>query len=113
MAGHKFTGKWHIVKMSEWDKKYIDMEVQAHITIEKGGDGNFQFGLVSGSIDGDIIKRDGIDVFDFTFEGTDEHEPVSGDGWMKILPNGKAEGEFRFHQGDDSKFWAEKSGGKK
>ena len=108
MAGHKFTGKWQIVEMSEWDKKYINMEVKAFIEIGLQLDGNFQFGLVSGSIDGGIIKRDGIDVFDFTFEGTDENEEVSGDGWMKILDDGTAEGYFRFHQGDDSKFWAKR-----
>lgn len=113
MAGHKFTGRWQIVKMSEWDEEYCNMEVKAFIEIGLHWDGNFQFGLVSGSIDGGIVKRDRIDVFDFTFEGNDECEPVSGDGWMKIFDDGKAEGEFRFHQRDDSKFWAEKAGGKK
>ena len=42
--------------MSEWDKKYCNMEVQAYIKIEKKGMGEFQFGLVTASLNGDFKK---------------------------------------------------------
>lgn len=101
-----FVGKWRITKMSEWDNKYMDMEVKAYINIEKDGSGDFHFGLVSASINGDFLKE--RQLFDFTFEGTDEMDPISGDGWMKISYNTATEGEIRFHAGDKSKFWAKK-----
>ena len=99
--------------MSEWDKDYCNMEVQAYIKVEKKGFGEFQFGLVSGSINGDFIIRNDEDIFDFTWEGCDECDDASGDGWMKIKENETAEGEIRFHAGDKSMFWAEKCNNKK
>lgn len=104
-----FAGKWHITKMSEWDEDYCNMEVKAYINIEKSGMGEFQFGLVTGSLNGDFKKTTDETIFDFTFDGMDECDPTNGDGWMKIKEDGTAEGEIRFHMGDSSKFWAKKS----
>ena len=103
---NKFIGAWRIVRMSEWDKEYCDMKVRAFIQIDAKGMGEFQFGLVSGSVCGDFIGRDGEDIFDFTWEGSDE---ASGDGWMKIKHDGTAEGKLRIHAGDSSRFWAKKT----
>ncbi len=49
-----FTGKWRIVEMEAWDQDYVDMEVPGFIRIGSDGTGQFQFGLVSGDIDGRI-----------------------------------------------------------
>ena len=95
--------------MSEWEEQYCNMEVQAHIKIGKGGVGEFQFGLVSGSICGEFITRNNRNIFDFTWEGCDECDEASGDGWMVKKEDCKAEGEIRFHAGDKSVFWAEKT----
>lgn len=104
-----FAGRWHIIKMSEWDEDYCNMEVQAYINIEKSGLGEFQFRLVTGSLNGDFKKTNDETIFDFTFDGSAECDPTNGDGWMKIKEDGTAEGEIRFHMGDISKFWAKKS----
>ena len=103
-----FIGIWRITKMSEWDNDYINEEVLAFIRIEKSKMGEFHFGLVQGSMSGDFKKWDGNLIYDFTFEGSDECNSANGDGWMKINPDGTAEGEIRFHAGDTSKFWAKK-----
>ena len=79
-----FIGTWHITKMSEWDSEYCNMEVQAYIRIKKNELGEFQFGLVSGNIDG---KKSG-DTFEFTWDGSDECDDASGSGWMKIKDDG-------------------------
>jgi len=102
-----FVGLWRILKMSEWDKNYCDMEVKAYIKIARGGVGEFQFGLVYGDISGEFISK--TKRFDFSGKGNDECDEASGDGWMEIKEGGKAEGEIRFHAGDKSYFWAEKS----
>ena len=104
-----FIGTWHITKMSEWDNDYVNEEVQAFIKIEKSGGGEFHFGLVHGSMYGDYEKCNGNLIYDFTFEGSDECDPVTGDGWMKINEDRTAEGEIRFHAGDKSKFWAKRN----
>lgn len=104
----QLLGRWRIVKMSEWDDDYVNEEVRAFIEVEKSGDGEFHFGLVHGFVCGDFKKADEGMIFDFTWEGNDECDAASGDGWMKIKEDGTAEGELRIHAGDTSKFWARK-----
>jgi hypothetical protein len=50
----KFEGIWHITEMENWDEDYFNMEVQAYIEIDERGSGDFQFGLVTGAIDGEL-----------------------------------------------------------
>lgn len=59
-----FEGKWHIYEMELWDEDYFNMEVQAFIEINKNDTGHFQFGLVSGYIDGESV---GSDKLEFTW----------------------------------------------
>lgn len=99
-------GKWRITGMSDWDKEYCDMEVPAYIKIEKNLMGDFQFGLVSGQIDGRIVKRQGGEFFEFTWDGNDECDPASGSGWLMLKDDNIAEGEFKLHLEDDSAFKA-------
>jgi hypothetical protein len=51
------AGIWHIYEMEMWDDSYFNMEVQAYIEIDEKGFVDFQFGLVIGQIDGEIIKE--------------------------------------------------------
>ncbi|MDQ1251811.1 MAG: hypothetical protein QG646_922 [Euryarchaeota archaeon] len=104
-----FIGIWHIYEMEMWDEDYFNMDVQAYINIKPNKLGNFQFGLVSGEIDGRIVDYADDNRFEFTFEGSDECTPVSGFGWLRIKEKDKLEGEFRFHLGDSSTFLARKA----
>jgi hypothetical protein len=70
-------GTWHIYEMEMWDKGYFNMEVQAYIKIGKNLLGDFQFGLVEGSLDGEL---DGEKKLSFSFDGADENDPCSGRG---------------------------------
>jgi hypothetical protein len=81
------------------------MEEPGHITFKKGGSGGFHFGCVNASLDWRCDP--GADRVDFTFEGNDEMDPVSGRGWAKI--EGKQMvGQIVFHLGDESGFKASK-----
>ena len=92
-----FIGTWHIYEMELWDKDYLNMEVQAYIKIGRDNCGDFQFGLVSGYIDGKVVDyRDGK-RFEFTWEGNDECDPTCGSGWVRIKEENLLEGEFRIH----------------
>lgn len=105
---NNFIGKWRITSMSEWDEEYYDMEVPAYIKIENNLIGDFQFGLVSGEIDGNIVKRKDKYYFEFTWEGNDECDSASGSGWMKLNNKNNADGEIEIHSGDKSTFLAKK-----
>lgn len=75
-----FVGTWHIYEMETWDEDYFNMEVQAYITINEKGTGDFQFGLVSCGLHGKTVDYGGRNRFEFTFEGNDEYEPTNGFG---------------------------------
>jgi len=104
-----FTGTWHIYEMDLWDEDYFNMEVQAYITIGPNNRGCFQFGLVSGEMDGRIVGYAEGKKFEFTWEGNDECDPASGSGWVRLKEKDILEGEFRFHMGDSSTFLARRA----
>jgi hypothetical protein len=102
----KYEGVWHITEMDMWDEDYCNMEVQAFIQVGPNGSGNFQFGLVSGGIDGEVVKTGNAERFEFTWEGQDECDAVSGSGWLKLAEKDKLKGRIKFHLGDSSEFLA-------
>jgi hypothetical protein len=103
------TGTWHITEMEMWDEDYFNMEVQAYIRIDEGGTGDFQFGLVSGNVDGHVEQVGPDSRFTFTWEGQNEMDPVSGSGWLRLVGDGEAEGMIKFHLGDRSRFVAQRA----
>lgn len=105
----KFAGTWHITDMELWDEGYLNMEEQAYITIDKNGTGKFQFGLVVGSLDGDIVKDDKTERFEFTWEGNDESDSASGSGWLRVQSADTLKGRIAFHEGDRSMLAAERA----
>ena len=69
-----FTGKWRIAEMEVWDQDYVDMEEQGYIRIGSDGTGQFQFGLVSGDIDGRVEQCGSTPRFKFSWSGQDEND---------------------------------------
>ena len=104
----KFVGVWHITEMEMWDEDYFNMERQAYIQIAQNGMGEFQFGLVSGQLDGKLVDYGEGERFAFTWDGSDELDPVSGSGWLRIVGDNVAEGNIKFHLGDESTFKVKK-----
>src|SRR6266404_1911351 len=96
-----FVGKWRIIEMDQWDLDYVDEEEPGHITFEKRGSGGFHFGRVDGSLDWRYDAT--IDRVDFTFEGSDEGDQVSGRGWARVEAK-QLVGQIIFHLGDQSGF---------
>jgi len=105
----QFTGTWHIYEMSMWDEDYFNMEVQAFIHVDEKGSGNFQFGLVTGYIDSNNIKDGYVEKLEFTWEGSDECDPVSGSGCLNLKDQNTVEGNIKIHQGDSSTFLAKRA----
>ncbi|MFM7425998.1 MAG: hypothetical protein ACKO7W_13575 [Elainella sp.] len=105
----KFAGTWHITEMENWDEDYFNMERQAYFEIDQRGWGEFQFGLVTGSIDGEVEQDGSGERFAFTWNGSDENDEASGSGWLKLKSKDRLEGRIKFHQGDSSLFLAERA----
>jgi hypothetical protein len=103
-AASPLIGKWRITEMALWDKDYLDMVEPAYIQFQASGLGEFKFGCVVGGLDCTLYA----DAAEFTWEGNDEMDPVSGDGWAELDQDGTINGEISFHLGDESTFKARK-----
>ncbi|MEO0769786.1 MAG: hypothetical protein AAFY72_10185 [Cyanobacteria bacterium J06649_4] len=66
MARAKLEGNWHMYDMELWGEEYFNMEVQAYIDVDERGNGNFQFGLVSGGFSGQVSGDEGAERIEFT-----------------------------------------------
>ena len=103
-----YLGKWRIIEMEMWDQDFIDLETEGHFTFDKDELGSFEFGVVQGRLDYSIEKINGLERLEFSWEGCDESDPVSGRGWV-IIEGGLLTGKIYFHLGDSSWFKAKKS----
>jgi hypothetical protein len=104
----QLVGKWRIVEMEVWDQEYVDMEVPGYIRIDSDGTGRFQFGLVSGDIDGRAEQCGNAPRFEFSWSGQEENDSVCGRG-RAVIENGELKGRIYLHLADDSAFRAIKS----
>jgi hypothetical protein len=76
------------------------------IHIGSDGIGRFQFGLVSGDIDGRVEQCGNAPRFEFSWSGQEENDPVCG---RAVIENGELNGRIYLHLADDSAFRATKS----
>jgi hypothetical protein len=103
----RLIGRWRIVEMSNWDRDAVDLIEPGFIEFDEDGIGAFGFVAVTGQIDYRETERDGHAVVEFTWEGVDEGDRVSGRGWATLSDDAVVEGRLFFHMGDDSSFRAE------
>jgi len=103
----RMTDRWRIVEMSGWDREAIDFVEPGFIEFSAGGTGQFCFIAVRGWLDSRPVERDGRPTVEFTREGVDEGDQVSGRGWAVLVDDETIEGHLFFHLGDDSTFRAE------
>ena len=104
---NQYLGSWRITEMETWDQDYVDLVTVGNFTFGKGGIGNFEFGAIKAETDYSIEVLGNIERVDFSFEGYDEYDPVSGRGWVTI-ENDTLTGKIFFHAGDNSEFKAMK-----
>lgn len=101
----RLSGRWRIVEMSEYERDAIDLVEPGFIEFT-GRTGQFGFIAVHGWLDCRPIERAGQTGVEFTWEGVDEGDQVSGRGWASLVDDETIEGHVFFHNGDDSSFRA-------
>lgn len=99
---HPLAGKWRIVEMELWDREFIDLLGPGYITFDDPGGSEFRFGAVTGTLDCGYAKAS----IHFAWEGFDEMDEASGDGYAELQDDGTLNGEISFHHGDESTFIA-------
>lgn len=100
------VGIWRIVEMDLWDIDAIDLMEPAIVAFEKHGGGSLRFVAVEGQLDWRTSAQGHGDRVEFTWEGDDEGDRVSGRGWAHVDEDGSLRGHIYFHLGDDSGFRA-------
>jgi hypothetical protein len=107
-ARRPFTGRWRITEMELWTSDDLDLVGPAHLTLARDGGGTLRFIAVDVGLDYRVVQRDGQPAIEFTFEGIDEGDRVSGRGWAQVRDD-ELHGRIFFHQGDDSAFTARRT----
>ena len=100
------AGLWRIVEMELWDRDDLDLVGPAFIEFGTNRSGRFAFVAVEASIDYRQMPRDGRPGVEFSGEGNDESDPVTGRGWAALADDGTLRGRIYIHLGDDSSFHA-------
>jgi hypothetical protein len=104
-------GRWRITEMDNWDQEAVDLVQPGFIEFDDDGLGSLGFIVVTGELDCREADRDGRPGAEFSWQGSDEGDEVSGRGWAALNPDGTLEGHIYFHLGDDSAFRAERFSG--
>lgn len=95
---NRIAGKWRIVETAAWEKQHLDLCGPAFIEVDAEGRGDMAFGALEASLECGFTPN-GID---FEWNGADEGDQVSGDGWADLRDDGCLEGEIAYHNGDET-----------
>ncbi len=106
-TANPFIGRWRITEMELWEREDLDLVVPAFIEFCRENMGEFQFIAVQGCLDCRFGERGGMPAVEFSWEGQDDSDDAVGRGWA-ILRDGKLDGRWLFHRGDESWFLATK-----
>ena len=98
----RLKGKWRIVETELWDRTHLDLVEPAYIEIDERGQGEMAFGAMTAALDCAYTPSG----FDFTWDGADEGDQVSGDGWAELQDDGSLLGEISYRNGDETSFKA-------
>ena len=72
------------------------MGVPGHFTFHENGSGHFQFGLVQGEMDCRLENTGAKARIEVSWEGQEELDPVSGQGWA-VIEDEQLNGRIFFH----------------
>jgi hypothetical protein len=79
-----YLGTWRITEMEGWDTAYIDLTGPGYVAIERKGSGFMQYGAVEADLDYRVEVVGGEQRLEFSFQGFDEGDPISGRGWAVV-----------------------------
>ena len=98
-ADCQLIGRWRIIEADLWDRGYLDLVEPAYIAVERGGQGEFAFGVVTASmVDVQYSRR----IVYLAWTGSDEGDEISGTGSADLQDDGLIEIELSFHNGDEA-----------
>jgi hypothetical protein len=95
-------GKWRITSADLWDTDYLDLVESAYIRFDEGGHGEMAFGAQQAGLECETA----VSIIFFSFEGSDEMDPVRGTGTAELAEDGTLDIEIAYHYGDEAQLKA-------
>ena len=105
-SNRHIRGTWRIEDSDLWDRDALDLLGPAYVEFLPDGTGSFRFIAVEGWMDCRPAFIDGQPGVEFSWEGADEGDPVSGRGRAAELDDDRLQLHIYFHMGDESGFQA-------
>src|SRR5690348_8604084 len=90
-------GRWRITEMDNWDQEAVDLVQPGFIEFDDDSLGSLGFIVVTGELDWRDAERDGGAGVEFSWQGSDEGDDVSGRGWAAPNPDGTLKGNIYFN----------------
>jgi hypothetical protein len=107
---HRVVGTWRIAEMDLWDHDAIELLGPALLEFRADGTGTLGFIAVEGYVDWKSSAGHATERVEFSWDGNDEGNAVSGCGWAEVAEDGSLHGRIFFHLGDDAGFRASRTG---
>ncbi|MEQ1910105.1 MAG: hypothetical protein ABMA15_14865 [Vicinamibacterales bacterium] len=104
-ARSPFIGVWRIIDMELWDREDLALLGPPHLTLDRRGQGSMRFLAIEAGVDYRPGELDGLPAIEFSFDGNDEGDRISGRGWAVFVEH-TLRGRVFFHGGDESGFSA-------
>lgn len=102
-----FAGRFRITELDGFDDDYLCLVADPFIEFGPKGEGRFQIGALEATMDVQETERDSEPSIEFTWEGFDEGDEISGRGWA-VVDADRMHGHLYFHLGDDYGFKAKR-----
>jgi len=102
-----FRGTWQITSTDVWGDDALGDLGPPILSFGPGRRGELRFLAITASVDYRVATRDGEPIAEFSWEGDDDGQRISGRGWARAIPRGLA-GRILIHEGDESDFVAKR-----
>jgi hypothetical protein len=108
-SSRPFHGRWRIVATDVWSVDELDGVASAHVTFRAGRQGEMELLAIEADVDYRAGRREGRPFIEFSWEGADDGQPISGRAWA-FVEKRKLCGRLFIHGGDTATFVAEREG---
>ncbi len=99
---NEFVGKWRITYMKQWSQDMVDIVGEGYFSFDADDQGQFGFCEIEGHMD--VVVNTRTPELEFSWEGSDGNDNVSGRGKVEFPTPFEGEGVFYIHNGDSSTF---------
>lgn len=103
-SSKRIIGRWRITAMDNWDQGSRRPGRARLHQVRRAVLGELGFIAVSGELDCRDADRDSRPGVEFSWQGSDEGDDVSGRGWATLNPDDTLDDHIYFHLCDESAF---------